>query len=233
MKAQLVAIEKYFTDTGGAKDDATRESFLKEVEATQLTIDGLESESDELTAALADAHEVAGVGGPQEVAERSDKQRYRELVSREHALLAPARARLSGSQRTEAAEVDALFQRCAGVDGTLDAFNARIDQGVEAKLADVRKAIGEEKAYAVEYKDETAMQEAEADTVAGAITHRGLQNVAERFHDIAVRADVGIIDVAWALKDSKTKEVTRLVRQRKMDIKLLDDEFKQVLAEGE
>ena len=43
-----------------------------------------------------------------------------------------------------------------------------------------------------------------------------------------MRAEVGIIDVAWALKDSSTRNTNRLVAERKRELKLLDDEFKQV-----
>ena len=49
-----------------------------------------------------------------------------------------------------------------------------------------------------------------------------------RFYNIVLRAEVGIIDVAWALKESSTKNSTRLVAERKRELKLLDDEFKQV-----
>ena len=49
---------------------------------------------------------------------------------------------------------------------------------------------------------------------------------------IVVRADVGIIDVAWALKDQSTHEENRLVAERKRELKLLDDEFKDVLKES-
>ena len=45
---------------------------------------------------------------------------------------------------------------------------------------------------------------------------------------MVVRAEVGIIDVAWALKDSSTRNTNRLVAERKRELKLLDDEFKQV-----
>ena len=44
-----------------------------------------------------------------------------------------------------------------------------------------------------------------------------------------VRADVGIIDVAWALKQQRTEAISRMVREQKRELKLLDDEFKEVL----
>ena len=63
----------------------------------------------------------------------------------------------------------------------------------------------------------------------GSLTYASFRDVAQKFYEIVVRSEVGIIDVAWALKDSKSKEVSSLVRQRKRDLKMLDDEFKEVL----
>ena len=55
---------------------------------------------------------------------------------------------------------------------------------------------------------------------------RGTQR---RFYDIVVRADVGIIDVAWALKQQRTDKISQMVREQKRELKLLDDEFREVL----
>ena len=56
----------------------------------------------------------------------------------------------------------------------------------------------------------------------------GDPKVAKRFYDVVVKSDVGIVDVAWALKDSATRETAKLVSERKRELKLLDDEFKVV-----
>ena len=42
---------------------------------------------------------------------------------------------------------------------------------------------------------------------------------------------IGIIDVAWALKDSATRASTQLLAERKRELKLLDDEYKDVAKE--
>ena len=67
--------------------------------------------------------------------------------------------------------------------------------------------------------------------VGGGVFAESFKQVAQRFYNIVVRADVGIIDVAWALKQTKTDENSRLVREKKRELKLLDDEFKELLKE--
>ena len=63
------------------------------------------------------------------------------------------------------------------------------------------------------------------------MTAQSFKNIRERFYQVVVRSDVGIVDVSWALKQNKTDENSRLVREKKRELKLLDDEFKEVLKE--
>ncbi|MBW2732354.1 MAG: tetratricopeptide repeat protein [Deltaproteobacteria bacterium] len=231
LKAELVAAEKYFADTAGSKAPAARESFRKEATEIRTQIKTLDSEVDELQQLLEDAQRMAGVGGAEEVAERSTKDDYRQIAQREHTELQNLRSRLSGSAAAEFDTLSRLMARCVQVDTQLMAFNKKLEAGVDDKLSVIRNVINEEKAHMAAYDTEAGEYTAQTDQVAGTITYDGFQSVAKRFYDIVVRSDVGVIDVAWALKDAKTKQVSKLVRQRKMDLKLLDTEFKEVLKE--
>jgi TolA-binding protein len=231
LQAQLVAAEKYVADTAHAKKKSVRESFSKEVAGVRAVIKGLQNEADELRQALQDAKSAVGVGGAQEVAERGVKARYRDALAKEHAQLLSLRGSLGGSDRSEFDSLSGLYDRCKRVDSVLEGFDKKLEAGVEEKLTAIRAALSEEKERVSKYVVEAADYKGRTDTVAGGITYAGFQKVAKRFYEIVVRADVGIIDVAWALKDAKSKEVSRLVRQQKMDLKLLDAEFKEVLKE--
>jgi tetratricopeptide (TPR) repeat protein len=233
LRAQLVAAEKFFQDTQGAKNKQVRDDFIKEIDGVRKMIAELSAEVDEVRQALADAKTATGVGGAEEVAERGVKTQYRQALAEEHKLLAGLRSRLGGSQGSEFDALAGLLARCDSVDTTIDTFDKKLDRGVEEKLSSIRTTLKEEKEAVSKYTTETAEYKKETDTVAGAITYEGFQHVAGRFYEIVVRADVGIIDVAWALKDAKSKEVSRLVRQQKMDLKVLDDEFKEVLQEDQ
>ncbi|MCA9668443.1 MAG: tetratricopeptide repeat protein [Myxococcales bacterium] len=229
MKAQLIASEKYFADTASSSAKGQRDSFRKEAKAMRALIKTHENELETLQRQLADARDAAGVGGPEEVAERDLKRKYNGIVQREHAALAGMRSRLSGSDAAEFDQLSGLMQRASTVDATVAAFNGRLEREVDQKLVKIKTVISQEKQLVGKYEVEATEYKGKTDLVAGGVTHQGFQKVAKRFYDIVVRADVGIIDVAWALKDEKTKEVSRLVQQQKLDLKVLDDEFKEVL----
>lgn len=141
------------------------------------------------------------------------------------------RSRLDSTLGGKFDALSGLFSRCDRIGGVLKDFDSRLEAEVEKKLSSIRIALTEERESVGKYKVEVADYKGRTDDVAGGITYSGFRDVAKRFYEIVVRADVGIIDVAWALKDAKSKEVSRLVRQQKMDLKVLDAEFKEVLKE--
>lgn len=231
LRAQLVAAEKFFSDTQSSKDKAIQESFRKETENVRIMITGLQAEVDELRKSLNDAKSATGVGGAEEIAERGIKTQYKEALDKEHQLLASMRNRVRAADANEIDSLFELFSRCQSIDNLLLDFDKRLDAGVEEKLVSIRSALKEEKDMIGQYTSDSEVCKNQTEAIAGTITYDGFRRVAKRFYEIVVRTDVGIIDVAWALKDSKSKEVSRLVRQQKMDLKLLDDEFREVLRE--
>ncbi len=94
-----------------------------------------------------------------------------------------------------------------------------------------RSRLSEEREQLSAHQVGLAAFRSESEQVVGGVAYDGYREIEERFADLVLRSDVGIIDVTWALKEAKTTEVSRLVRQRKLDLQLLDDEFKEVLTE--
>ena len=231
LRAQLVAAEKYFAEGRAAvAEKGAKESFRKEVQSVRTMVLGLQAEFEELEREFERARDAAGIGGPDEVAERDIKRRYASLVDREHALLSQLAANLGGAASQQFAALSGLIERCRVADARVAAFGGELERTVDQKLGTVRAILAEEQRRVDRYYIDAGGHKGSTNEVAGAITYDGFQQVAKRFYEIIVRADVGIIDVAWALKDEKTREVSRLVQQQKLDLKLLDSEFQQVLG---
>ncbi|MBK8480851.1 MAG: tetratricopeptide repeat protein [Proteobacteria bacterium] len=231
VRAQLVAVEKFFADSPSGRDPTIRQGFEREASTIRAAVVALDREADALEMELANAREAAGVGGPQELAERASKERFRTLVEREHQLLSVYRARLPNASQQELATTDTLLARCDAVDTTLRLFNAELESAVEARLTKVRVTLAEEAERLSVQRGELASYRAASDRVIGGVAHDGYREIEHRFRDLVLRSDVGVIDVSWALKEAKTSEASRLVRQQKADLQLLDDEFKEVLID--
>ena len=141
------------------------------------------------------------------------------------------RARTGDNERTRAEQIESILGRARAAQSDIDSFNAKIDTLIDQKLGDVKTTIADEKVHLAQYTQALANNPGQTTDVGAGVTAQSFRNIAERFYQIVVRADVGIIDVAWALKQSKTDENARLVREKKRELKLLDDEFKEVLKE--
>jgi TolA-binding protein len=231
--AQVAATQKFYHDqieqTLPAEQQAAArqelDQWAAEMNAEQTTLDALRKEIDE-------AVQSVGVDDSDMRAADALKARYTELVARQHALGQSVRSRLGASERAKAEQIENVLDRVHNVETKLGQYNHRIDGLVEEKLGPIRAAIAEEKGKVGGFKTTLGGYVGESSEVGGGVLAASLRGVAQRFYNVVVRADVGIIDVAWALKDTATKETNRLISERKRELKLLDDEFKEVLQEG-
>jgi hypothetical protein len=71
----------------------------------------------------------------------------------------------------------------------------------------------------------------ESQSLGGGLAQAMFTRVADRFYDLVVRSDVGIIDVAWGMKDQKTQAVTKLTNLKNLELRALDEDFKKVMED--
>ncbi len=228
--AKLVAIEKYYHDT--QKDQKIDgQQFTQDVGGLRALEAELRGQYDQLRRDVDDAIQSVGIDDAQMQDEQAAKAQLEQVMQQEHDLGATVRARLQGADRVKVDQIETVLARVQAADHLLASFNTRIDGLVDDRLSEIKTALAEEKAHVAEYRLALSGDTGEATVVGAGITSESFKAVAERFYQIVVRADVGIVDVAWALKQNKTDEDQRLVREEKRELKLLDDEFKQVLKE--
>jgi TolA-binding protein/uncharacterized membrane-anchored protein YhcB (DUF1043 family) len=233
----LDAIQGRAKDVHG-KVDKLKDQVLDKPAESRAVLDQAAQEVDKLDGELQAVRRhildaASNIGVDDSDMQRANQLRaaYEEVLKRQHELGAQVRARLSPDARAKAEQVESIEVRARGVEKKVADFNARIDEILDVKLKDIQSALVDEKAHVVAYRDVLAGYRNESAEVGGGVVAQNFKNVSGRFYNIVVRADVGIIDVAWALKDSATKEVNRLVAERKRELKLLDDEFREVLKE--
>ena len=65
----------------------------------------------------------------------------------------------------------------------------------------------------------------ETGSAAGLVAERG------RFYDLVVQSDVGLVDVAWGLKDERTSTVSKLINQQKLELKTVEEDFRALMEE--
>src|SRR5205814_7121337 len=113
----------------------------------------------------------------------------------------------------------------------LDEFDVRVDRQVDVRLETVKRYLATEKEELAKANAKLGTVVSESQSLGGGLAQAMFTRVADRFYDLVVRSDVGIIDVAWGLKDQKTQSVNKLTNQKNSEMKALDDDFRKVLEE--
>ncbi|HEX2569967.1 MAG TPA: tetratricopeptide repeat protein [Polyangia bacterium] len=210
---------------------AEQERAANELAAAKAEEERLRQEYEHLRQDIADV--LAGVGAYDVDTQQQTQLRNQlaSLIEQEHDLGNAIRGRLSGPSRARADQIASILDRARAAERQIERFGGKIDAMVEDRLKEYRSSVAEEQTHVAEYQRLLGGYEGETGDVGGGITAESFRTIAHRFYNIVVRADVGVIDVAWALKDARTQEKTRLLREQKRDLKMLDDEFKPVLKE--
>jgi len=126
-----------------------------------------------------------------------------------------------------------ILSRADAIQGRLVEFDARLDAIADKRLNDVRGDVDSAKTSLAAVGGRLQSVLTEGQTVGGGLAHAMLAKVTDRFYDLTVQSDVGLIDVSWGLKDARTQQVGKLINQQKLELKSLDDDFRSLIDEDE
>ena len=231
-EAQLIALEKFMRDMGrnevSAKDvedvDATIVTLRKELKV-------LREELVELRRDVVLAKDRAGTGD--ETAQEANKLReqLQAALDAENNTMKGMVSKMRGGDATKARQILSLTQTANSIKLQLDTMNDSIDQIVEEALVEVRGSLGEERARLGAYKREYENYEIESRELGGEILGMSFDDVARKFYDVLIRSDVGVVDVAWSLKEAADNATKRLNFDQARERKTLESDFADVIEE--
>jgi tetratricopeptide (TPR) repeat protein len=230
MEAELVAIENYYR-VSRSEQKIRPEDIRQPVHDMRSTIEELRGMHDKLREAIADARRDATAAGGIGEVERETTRKLSDALQRELALEKNAMARLTGSDRQQVQRMLDLLGRCDAIEAQLGGFDKRIDAQVATRLEIVNRYLAAGKEELAAASDKLGSIVEQSKSMGGGLAQAMFTKVADKFYDLVVRSDVGIIDVSWGLKDQKTQAVTRLTNQKNLELKAIDEDFRKVLEE--
>jgi hypothetical protein len=116
------------------------------------------------------------------------------------------------------ASIDTLEQRNR-------AFRARLDVAANQYLDGVRTVLAAERVVVAKELDEVTRVDQEASRVRDRATTLALEKVRRDLNQIVVRADVGLVDVAFARKQQETEKIGKLQRAKAGELTDLNQAF--------
>ncbi|MFY0539033.1 hypothetical protein [Nannocystis pusilla] len=115
----------------------------------------------------------------------------------------------------------------------LDAARKRLGAAAQARLARAVVVLKEERDNLTRYRDELEALRPRADVTAAEAVHAGVRDVAADLRYWTIRADVGLLDVAWATKEAELELARDLERTRDRSVKHLDRAVNEALEASE
>jgi tetratricopeptide (TPR) repeat protein len=230
MTAIATAVRKWVDDTRSERQNTPEEEkeFLTQLGNEEQMVASLQVELEQLRARLADERTSANTSVAGEDVIRTQ---YREMLLREHALLAAAESRLSGDDAVLVGRTHEARQRAealrARVELTRQVLRAQVEQ--RGKL--IREKVLVEQQLLQGYHQEVATVAGDARNLVGRIAYESFKKVRQQFYDLVLKADVGLVDVAFTRKQDKTTEIQKLSSQKDQELQSLEVEFKEVLED--
>ncbi|MDI3283109.1 tetratricopeptide repeat protein [Polyangium sp. 15x6] len=186
---------------------------------------------------IADLRKLVGAGkmqvgfGDQRFIEDAQvRQAYREAIVREVQLAMAGQG--GASLAAYAKRVAPLLQKGDETDAKVFAALSELEREVARRTTDVRAILARETAAVVGYEVELERLDKEARGVVGEVAMRNFGLVRDRLRSIVLRADVGITEEAWEVREEQMTRVRSLRVERAREEKLLREELDEVLDDS-
>ena len=133
--------------------------------------------------------------------------RYQETFERERALLMSSESGTEDAGLSLVLAIEKSRATAAKLNGQLANFKVYLQELGGTKAREMRVQLArEQRAISDQYKA-LELARGNAKRIVGEIAATSIAAVQKRFQDIVMRGDVGILDVAWQLKERQTKDI--------------------------
>jgi TolA-binding protein len=233
MNAMLAAVQKWVVDTRSQRkgNAADEKAFQERVRTEQQSAIALAKEIDSVRAELADARAKV------DTSLTGEEQLRAEVISVEsqaHQIIAQAEARLTDPGALAIiARAHATRERLDAIAKRNEAAKVALQNRVRKKGDEIRDKVLAEQLLLQQYTGDVGRASGEAGQLVGRIAFDSFRRVRGQFYDLVLKADVGVVDVAFTRKRDKTSDIQTTAAQKERELKTLDEEFKEVLKEAE
>jgi len=230
MEAELVAIEQYFIRSR-SDQKIKPEELIQPVSSMREAITELRASNDRIRNNIAESSREAQVAVSTGDSERGSIAVLLGSQKKERALFENVRPRLSGSAQSDFDQTASILQRSDAVQAQLAQIDGRIEAVAQRRLGELKNQLLAEKRELATATAKLGGIVAESQNLGGGLAFAMLSKVTDRFYDLVVQSDVGLVDVAWGLKDSRTSTVSKLINQQKLELKSVEEDFRTLLEE--
>lgn len=233
LQATTNGLERMLEDgpqAGVVRSPQQIEDFQRQLQEQRQLIRQYRAQIDELRSAVEAGKVQVGFGDARFVEDADVRRRFRQVLAQELGLALQGHG---GDDLVEyARRIQPILQQADQAEDRIERALAEIDDAVTKKAAELREVVRRETANIVDYSLALEELDEEARMVVGAVAMRNFGQVRERLRTIVLRADVGVTEQAWELREEQYTRVRRLKIERARTEQRLREELEEVLDDS-
>lgn len=222
-------VERYRSEIAG--DAESRAELADELRRHRDVVATYKGEVQALRQAIAEARDkVSGVALAS--SEGAVRDRFLQALDQERKVVVDApRSGMDQDFRGRLERGEALVYRLVRLRERAQAVKAQAVKAADARAGALRARIGSERHELQAHASAVDGVVQEAKGFVGELAFRSFRDIREQFYQLVLKADVGIVDVAWSRKRERLDKIQQLSQQKAVELQQLDRDFKSLLRE--
>lgn len=216
--------------SGVVRDPSSVARFEEELKQNEHDIGLYRAQMDALRKNVSAGRVQVGFGDQRFVEDDQVRKAYAEALTREAQLAAQGAG--GAKLQAYATRLVPLLATAADTDAKVEAAMAELERQVSKKTQEFRETVTRETTNMVGYQVRLDELDGQARTVVGEVAMRNFGLVRDRLKNIVLRADVGITEEAWEVREEQMTRVRNLQVERAREDRLLKEELNEVLDDS-
>ncbi|MEN9578540.1 MAG: hypothetical protein RJA70_1549 [Pseudomonadota bacterium] len=215
----------------GAPNTSTNITQLRdEVALNEKELDGYRVRIEATREAIERGRIQIGFGDSRYISDKKIRERFEKLFLEEVQLASQGAAGPGG--RAFAVEALPLVERALKVLGKLRGLSRGFEYEIRERSDELLKVVETEAQNIEAYASRLEAFDRQARVLVGEVAKRSFGLVRERLKSIVLKADVGVVQHAWELRQAHLDRVQKLQRERATEQQYLNDELQEVMFDG-
>ncbi|MGK4002957.1 tetratricopeptide repeat protein [Sorangium sp. So ce1036] len=215
---------------GVVRDPASTARFEHELAQNERDLAVYRQQTEVLRKQISAGRVQVGFGDQRFIEDAQVRRAHRDALTREVELAA---AGAGGQDLAEyARRITPVLRAGDAADARVEAALRDIEGEVAERAAGLRQTVARETANVVGYSVQLEALDREARLVVGEVAMRNFGLVRDRLKNIILRADVGITEEAWEVREEQMTRVRSLQVERAREDRVLREELNEVLDDS-
>jgi len=215
---------------GVVRDPASIQRFQAELDANEHNLKLYADEIEELRRQVEFGRAQIGLGDARYQRDAAERAQFREVLDREVQLASGGAA--GGDAQRFAMQLGPVLSQASQYENQLVASLQQLEAQVAARAGELQHKIDIERVNMASFQTQLDSIDGEARDLVGHVAQRNFGVVRDKLRGIVLRADVGITEQAWEVREEELSRVRSLQSERSRQEQLLDEELKEVRDDG-